>query len=478
MPNKVKKRHLLDYSIFIPYLILSIVGLIMVYSSTSALQVMKGFSPTSFVINQVAFWVVGLVAMFFIYKMKTSVFQNRSFIMFAIAVITVMVLAVRIPGIGKEINGARGWIEIGGFSMQPAEYLKIMVVWYLSYILARRQKTIDPFAPPVPESTSVAEETSAYETSSAAVDSANHWETASNEQQVIAEETKITEVSDSEPSLRSSEAADEVFQEEMKLHPEFDANSAASQRELKQALNKLEEERPTERFPELEYFGQMHGTYLFAQSKDGLFIIDQHAAQERIKYEYFREKIGEVSDDLQELLVPIVIDYPNSDALKIKEQKETLAEVGIHLEDFGQNSFIVRAHPTWYPAGEEESIVREMIDMLLTTGSVSVKKFREATAIMMSCKRSIVEILLDKLVRASKDTGIRDIAIAGGVSANSGLRNGIVEQGLKRGWRTFLPEFKFTTDNAAMIAMAGYYHYQHGDFSSLDVSPVARLEEL
>ena len=54
----------------------------------------------------------------------------------------------------------------------------------------------------------------------------------------------------------------------------------------------------------------------------------------------------------------------------------------------------------------------------------------------------------------------------------------IVEQGLKRGWRTFLPEFKFTTDNAAMIAMAGYYHYQHGDFSSLDVSPVARLEEL
>ena len=70
------------------------------------------------------------------------------------------------------------------------------------------------------------------------------------------------------------------------------------------------------------------------------------------------------------------------------------------------------------------------------------------------------------------------IAIAGGVSANSGLRNGIVEEGRRRGWRTFLPEFKFTTDNAAMIAMAGYYRYQHGDFSSLGVSPVARLQEL
>ena len=95
-----------------------------------------------------------------------------------------------------------------------------------------------------------------------------------------------------------------------------------------------------------------------------------------------------------------------------------------------------------------------------------------------SLQTTIVEILLKQLVRVSKETGIRDIAIAGGVSANSGLRNGIVKEGKKRGWRTFLPEFKFTTDNAAMIAMAGYYRYQQGEFSSLDIAPVARLEEL
>lgn len=207
---------------------------------------------------------------------------------------------------------------------------------------------------------------------------------------VKTEQTIVKESSAVLPKAVETTAVDEqVYEEELSHHPEFDFSETGSERELTQALNKLADERPKERFPELDYFGQMHGTYLFAQSKDGLYIIDQHAAQERIKYEYFREKIGEVSDDLQELLVPIVIDYPNSDALKIKEQKETLAEVGIHLEDFGQNSFIVRAHPTWYPAGEEESIVREMIDMLLTTGKVSVKKFREATAIMMSCKRSI-----------------------------------------------------------------------------------------
>ena len=190
-----------------------------------------------------------------------------------------------------------------------------------------------------------------------------------------------------ETTAEEGTSSETVYREDLALHPEFDLSQNG--RSLDQAIQKLENEQVTQRFPQLEYFGQMHGTYLFAQSQDGLYIIDQHAAQERIKYEYFREKIGEVSNDLQELLVPFVLDYPNSDALKLKEKKQLLEEAGIYLEEFGQNSFIVRAHPTWYPSGEEEAIIREMIDMLLTTGSVSVKKFREATAIMMSCKRSI-----------------------------------------------------------------------------------------
>ncbi|MGO2083993.1 DNA mismatch repair endonuclease MutL [Vagococcus sp.] len=148
-------------------------------------------------------------------------------------------------------------------------------------------------------------------------------------------------------------------------------------------------ESSKETFPDLEYFGQMHGTYLFAQSAQGLYIVDQHAAQERIKYEYFRQKIGEVSNDRQELLLPIVLDYPMSDYLKIKEKKAMLEAVGILLEDFGNRSFIVRSHPTWYPTGQEESIIREMIDEALEQGTLSVAEFREDTAIMMSCKQSI-----------------------------------------------------------------------------------------
>ena len=103
---------------------------------------------------------------------------------------------------------------------------------------------------------------------------------------------------------------------------------------------------------------------------------------------------------------------------------------------------------------------------------------RHKADLCASLQSTIIEILLKQLVRVSKDTGIRDIAIAGGVSANSGLREAIVAEGKKRHWRTFLPELKFTTDNAAMIAMAGYHRYQKGEFAPLDIAPVARLEEL
>ncbi|MBE6201997.1 MAG: tRNA (adenosine(37)-N6)-threonylcarbamoyltransferase complex transferase subunit TsaD [Rikenellaceae bacterium] len=95
-----------------------------------------------------------------------------------------------------------------------------------------------------------------------------------------------------------------------------------------------------------------------------------------------------------------------------------------------------------------------------------------------SLQKTIIDILLKKLIKASKSLGIKEIAIAGGVSANSGLREAIEAEGKRRGWNTYLPPLKFTTDNAAMIAVAGHYHYLNGEQSDLDVAPVARLEEL
>ncbi len=95
-----------------------------------------------------------------------------------------------------------------------------------------------------------------------------------------------------------------------------------------------------------------------------------------------------------------------------------------------------------------------------------------------SLLHTVVDILVDKLIRAAKEYGIKDIAIGGGVSANSVLRSRIAAEGEKRGWRTFIPELKFTTDNAAMIAVAGYFKYCKGEFSTLDAAPIARYEDL
>ena len=97
--------------------------------------------------------------------------------------------------------------------------------------------------------------------------------------------------------------------------------------------------------------------------------------------------------------------------------------------------------------------------------------------ICASFQKALIDILLDKLVKAAKQTGIKDITIGGGVSANSGLRSRIEEEGQKRGWNTFLPEFKFTTDNAAMIAIAGYFHYQAGERCPMDIAPVSRIAD-
>lgn len=96
--------------------------------------------------------------------------------------------------------------------------------------------------------------------------------------------------------------------------------------------------------------------------------------------------------------------------------------------------------------------------------------------ICASIQSRIVSILLNKLKKAALQTGVRDLCIAGGVSANSGLRTTFRELGRQQRWNTFVPPFEYCTDNAAMIAITGYYKYQEGDFAPLTVSASARAE--
>ncbi|WP_274307480.1 DNA mismatch repair endonuclease MutL [Solibacillus daqui] len=143
-------------------------------------------------------------------------------------------------------------------------------------------------------------------------------------------------------------------------------------------------------FPQVEIVGQIHGTYIVAQMEDGFYLIDQHAAQERIKYEFFRDKVGEVNvNERQALLMPLTFHYSADEALRLKESKHELEEVGVFLEEFGHSSFVVREYPTWFPKGEEQEIIEELIEQVLNASKADIKKLREDAAIMMSCKKSI-----------------------------------------------------------------------------------------
>ncbi|MGE7760575.1 DNA mismatch repair endonuclease MutL [Peribacillus sp. NPDC097895] len=165
------------------------------------------------------------------------------------------------------------------------------------------------------------------------------------------------------------------------------------------------------RIPPMYPIGQMHGTYIFAQNEKGLYIIDQHAAQERIKYEYFKEKVGQVENELQDMLVPITLEFSTDQCIRINEYRHELEKVGVYLEEFGYNAFIVRSHPQWFPKGIEQEILEEMIEQLLSMKKVDIKKLREEAAIMMSCKASIkanrhlrndeIQALLDELRRTT-----------------------------------------------------------------------------
>jgi tRNA A37 threonylcarbamoyltransferase TsaD len=126
---------------------------------------------------------------------------------------------------------------------------------------------------------------------------------------------------------------------------------------------------------------------------------------------------------------------------------------------------------------EEFNTATNEIQQLVNDVLKCVEDEKNKADICASFQKALIDILMDKLIKAAKHTGIRQITIGGGVSANSGLRARIEEEGRKRGWTTFLPEFKFTTDNAAMIAIAGWFHYQNGERASLDVAPVSRLAE-
>lgn len=136
--------------------------------------------------------------------------------------------------------------------------------------------------------------------------------------------------------------------------------------------------------------GLAHGTYIIAENEEGIYLIDQHAAQERINYERNMKALKSKEIYTTSLLIPITIELSGSEMLKVKKEIPHLKELGFDVEEFGVNTYVFKGHPTWLRQGYEEESIRKILD-LITSGVTSIDpvKFNESVAITLACKMSI-----------------------------------------------------------------------------------------
>ncbi len=155
--------------------------------------------------------------------------------------------------------------------------------------------------------------------------------------------------------------------------------------------------------------GNVHGTYIIGENEDGMYIIDQHAAAERINYEKCYKALTNHSKNIMDLLVPITIELPSNEYIILKEHFDILDRLCFKYEEFGINTLVIRAHPVWLPEYCLEEAIRKIIDIIITQEDFSERKFNERISMTMACKMSIkandaitipdMEYLLNKLIQ-------------------------------------------------------------------------------
>ena len=151
-------------------------------------------------------------------------------------------------------------------------------------------------------------------------------------------------------------------------------------------LKKLKERHPT--FPVLDLIGQMHGRYILACSEDDLYVIDQHAAKERINYELILEQLNENQDQF-DLLIPIEIECSTSFMERFNEFKQVLDTLHLHIEPFSLNSYIVRSIPIWLNQENLHQFMIDVMDRFLSESKINQEVLRESVIATMACHRSI-----------------------------------------------------------------------------------------
>lgn len=154
-------------------------------------------------------------------------------------------------------------------------------------------------------------------------------------------------------------------------------------------INIKQERDSDNKFKMIEPLALVHGTYIIGENEDGMYIMDQHAVNERINYEYYKEAMGKDTKETIDLLVPIKLELSNSEYIIVKNHFNLLEELGFSFEEFGFNSLLFRSHPYWLGKDRTLEKIRKIIDVILLKEDFSKEKFNEQIAITLACKMSI-----------------------------------------------------------------------------------------
>lgn len=151
----------------------------------------------------------------------------------------------------------------------------------------------------------------------------------------------------------------------------------------------IEVKKEVKKLPYLEYIGQLAGTYLLFQNEEGLFLVDQHAAQERINYEYYLNVLANPPKESTPLLIPFNLELKKEEAIILQNNIDKLNSIGLILESSGINSFFVREIPAWIKANSPEVMIEKIIYFLLERNEFNITLLRDSLAKQVACKASI-----------------------------------------------------------------------------------------
>lgn len=155
-------------------------------------------------------------------------------------------------------------------------------------------------------------------------------------------------------------------------------------------IKNYNEEKKKIIMPEMYPVGLAKGTYIICQNELGIYMIDQHAAKERINYEGYKKAFGNPLEGSIKMLVPLTLEFPSNEFIIIKQNLEVLRNMHFDIEESGINSFVIKEHPTWIKEGYENESIKKLIEVLISEEkNFSIEKFREKAAIMLSCKMAI-----------------------------------------------------------------------------------------